>query len=319
MLMKIVFHGRARYRVGERASERLLCGAFSIPRSDPHRPGCERRHELPVFDGRIALGDGLRDVHSSSRLIVPEYSGEPQARCTASCADLLIFFCWCRKKPPPIPITYQQLFRHTTRTQSSRSDRWNVLLLAHIEPDAPASRKEERGDVRQDSFPVGWRSDRGMLRPVARRCAGAGPNRPMGRITAARLGPWARSIRGRSPRSPGTPWLLRISEVGADTPFNPSIRLLAPDGSQLGLQSGALAAQITARATLTGTYQVLVTSAFANTGSYVLTLVKIPGAFIVPPGDEGGPMTAGLNHPGSLPAATWTPGPLPPTRTTASS
>ena len=93
---------------------------------------------------------------------------------------------------------------------------------------------------------------------------------------------------------------LRIGEVGANTTFNPWIRLISPNGTTLDSQSGGLAAQITATAPLTGTYQVAVTTASTGTGSYVLTLVKIPGAFVVPPGDEGGAMGAGLNHQGVI-------------------
>ena len=46
----------------------------------------------------------------------------------------------------------------------------------------------------------------------------------------------------------------------------------------------------------------MVTSAFANIadGRYLLTLVKAPDTFEVPPGDEGGPITAGANHPGVI-------------------
>ena len=35
----------------------------------------------------------------------------------------------------------------------------------------------------------------------------------------------------------------------------------------------------------------------SGTGNYLLTLAKTPGTFIVPAGDEGGPMTNGANHP----------------------
>src|SRR5262249_38781252 len=36
------------------------------------------------------------------------------------------------------------------------------------------------------------------------------------------------------------------------------------------------------------------------TGSYQLTLIKTPGTFIVPVGDEGGPMTNGATHSGTI-------------------
>ena len=38
----------------------------------------------------------------------------------------------------------------------------------------------------------------------------------------------------------------------------------------------------------------------SDLGDYVLTLAKVPGTFTVPGGDEGGPMTNGQNHTGSI-------------------
>jgi hypothetical protein len=99
---------------------------------------------------------------------------------------------------------------------------------------------------------------------------------------------------------------LSIAEVlagGADTGFVPWIRLVGPTGTQLGTNWGGLVGQITVTAPLTGTYTVLVASndgGFDDTGSYQLTLAKIPGTFTVPVGDEGGPMANGANHTGVI-------------------
>ena len=108
--------------------------------------------------------------------------------------------------------------------------------------------------------------------------------------------PSVTSIPGPSRRTRNDAIVLRIGEPilsEVDPGFNPWIRVFGPDGAQLGSQSGARSAQINLTAPLTGTYTVVVTSAFVNVddGHYLLTLVKVPGAFDVPPGDEGGPIT----------------------------
>jgi hypothetical protein len=98
---------------------------------------------------------------------------------------------------------------------------------------------------------------------------------------------------------------VSIGEVlvgGADPGFSPWIRLRGPDGATLGSSQGALVAEINGTAPLTGTYTVVVGSFTVPTaiGEYLLTLAQTPGAFVVPAGDEGGPMTNGVNHPGVI-------------------
>src|SRR5438093_150733 len=68
-----------------------------------------------------------------------------------------------------------------------------------------------------------------------------------------------------------------------------------------------LAVQIAATAPTSGTYTVIVgtndgtVSARNNdTGSYLLTLAKGPGTFATSAGDEGGPMTNGATHAGTI-------------------
>ncbi len=60
--------------------------------------------------------------------------------------------------------------------------------------------------------------------------------------------------------------------------------------------------QISVTAPLTGTYTAIITSSTvpAGIGEYLLTLAQTPGAFVVPPTDEGGPMTYGVDHPGVI-------------------
>ena len=99
---------------------------------------------------------------------------------------------------------------------------------------------------------------------------------------------------------------LTIGEVlpnGPDPGFYPWIRLLNPNGVQIGSNFGVLAAQIDLKAPLGGTYTVLVASGDAagtGQGAYRLTLAQAPGAFEVSAGDEGGPMTNGADHLGTI-------------------
>jgi hypothetical protein len=54
-------------------------------------------------------------------------------------------------------------------------------------------------------------------------------------------------------------------------------------------------------ATNSGTFTVLVSSAVTNgSGTYELHLAQVPEAFIVPAGDQGGPMTNGGNYDGTI-------------------
>ncbi|MEZ5293228.1 MAG: Ig-like domain-containing protein [Vicinamibacterales bacterium] len=100
---------------------------------------------------------------------------------------------------------------------------------------------------------------------------------------------------------------LSIGEVpvpptSPDPGFWPWIRLYGPGGGVLS-GSGTLVGQISARATLTGTYTVIVGTADTlrdATGDYLLRLAKAPGNFTVPPGDEGGQLFNGEAHQGHI-------------------
>jgi hypothetical protein len=98
---------------------------------------------------------------------------------------------------------------------------------------------------------------------------------------------------------------LSIGEVlpAVDPTFSPWIRLIGPTGALIESSAGALVAQIDVTAPLSGIYTVRVsTSDNGNdaTGSYQLTLAQTPGAFVVPAGDEGGPLINGENHAGRI-------------------
>jgi hypothetical protein len=100
---------------------------------------------------------------------------------------------------------------------------------------------------------------------------------------------------------------VSIGKISGDPNFFPHIRLLAPNGSQLGSvgdQFSGSAAEIDARATSAGTFSVLVSNSTccqqSGPGSYLLTVVKTPGPFSTSDGDEGGPVTNGANNSGVI-------------------
>jgi hypothetical protein len=94
---------------------------------------------------------------------------------------------------------------------------------------------------------------------------------------------------------------VSIGEAGTPTAFTPWIRLRRPDGAQAVQDWGALAAQVTVTAPLSGTYTVVVGNQnAAATGQYQLVLAHTPGTFVVPTGDEGGALTNGANHAGAI-------------------
>ena len=90
---------------------------------------------------------------------------------------------------------------------------------------------------------------------------------------------------------------LRLGTTG----FNGRLQLVGPDSSLLGTAQNSTDDLISLAAASSGTYTVLVSSYFAGgNGSYVLHLAQVPEAFIVPNGDEGGPMTNGGNYAGTI-------------------
>jgi hypothetical protein len=84
--------------------------------------------------------------------------------------------------------------------------------------------------------------------------------------------------------------------------FEGNLRLYGPDGALLKVAGGnSTDWELAYTATNSGTLTVLVSSYYPERiGTYVLHLAQFPEAFIVPAGDEGGPMTNGGNHNGTL-------------------
>ena len=85
------------------------------------------------------------------------------------------------------------------------------------------------------------------------------------------------------------------------TGFNGRLQLVGPDSSVLGTAQGDTDDPVALAATNSGTFTVLVSSyAAGGHGTYVLHLAQIPEAFVVPAGDEGGPLTNGGNYTGTI-------------------
>ena len=83
------------------------------------------------------------------------------------------------------------------------------------------------------------------------------------------------------------------------------MRLYGPDGALISSSADTSAAEVTTRATNSGTFLVVIGNnpyySDAGSGTYRVKLVKTGGAIVLAPGDEGGPMTNGYTHQGNLP------------------
>jgi len=97
---------------------------------------------------------------------------------------------------------------------------------------------------------------------------------------------------------------IHIGQVTDNNDFRPWIRLWAPNGAVQASTSGVAAAVIDGvAAPVTGTYHVLVgsfDSGFDGSGTYRLTMTKTPSPVTISPGDDGGPLTNGATHTGTL-------------------
>lgn len=92
---------------------------------------------------------------------------------------------------------------------------------------------------------------------------------------------------------------IRVSAGTPDPGFYPFIRVISPQGAVVGQSTGDLDAEVSFRATLSGTYTVLVTAYYAGgTGDYRVGFAKAPGTFQTAAGDEGGTMVNGLRYSG---------------------
>ena len=95
---------------------------------------------------------------------------------------------------------------------------------------------------------------------------------------------------------------ITMAEVGSVSAFMPFVRVLSPTGVQWQHFSQTTAT-VRFQAPESGTYSVSLSDGSAagtQTASYVARLAQAPEAFVVPAGDEGGPLTNGQNHTGTI-------------------
>ena len=91
--------------------------------------------------------------------------------------------------------------------------------------------------------------------------------------------------------------VLRLGTTG----FAGNLNLYGPNGALLKTATSGTDTELDYTATNTGTFTALVYSYFADgTGTYVLHLAEFPEAFIVPAGDEGGPMAGVAQYYGTI-------------------
>jgi hypothetical protein len=94
-----------------------------------------------------------------------------------------------------------------------------------------------------------------------------------------------------------------LSEI--DPLFVPWIRLIGPDGVLVASTAGNLTATIAVNATLSGTYTLVVSDSAishepSHAGSYLLTMFRAPGTFVVPNTDNGGPLLNNVPRSGAV-------------------
>ena len=120
-----------------------------------------------------------------------------------------------------------------------------------------------------------------------------------GTIQLGDLDPWKISA------TAGETLVVNIGETGSNSAFVPWIRVYGPTGTLVagGNNWGDLAAQVAVIAPTTGVYTIVVSTADSGndaTGSYQLTALHLAGTPFISAGDEGGPLTNGGNHTGTL-------------------
>ncbi len=98
--------------------------------------------------------------------------------------------------------------------------------------------------------------------------------------------------------------IVRMGDLTNALGFNPTAQLYNPSGVLIAADlNGSLVAkavEVSASATNTGTFTVVLGDTFNRAGAYIVTLAKSPGAISVAPGDEGGPMVNGYTYIGTM-------------------
>src|SRR5579871_2778459 len=103
--------------------------------------------------------------------------------------------------------------------------------------------------------------------------------------------------------TPGEALVVRVGDAISTNSFTPWLRLYDPSGVLLGTSSGTSAAEVSTRATNSGTFLVVIgdgNGALSGSGAYRLTLADTGDPVVITPGDDGGPMTNGFMHTGNI-------------------
>jgi CO dehydrogenase/acetyl-CoA synthase epsilon subunit len=101
--------------------------------------------------------------------------------------------------------------------------------------------------------------------------------------------------------------VLRGAALTSTNDFEPWLRIYDPGGvliADSGINGTVLVDELALTATNSGTFTVLVADSafggFDGTGAYRLYFAQLPGAFVVPSGDEGGSLANGGNYDGTI-------------------
>ncbi len=115
-----------------------------------------------------------------------------------------------------------------------------------------------------------------------------------GTITNGDLDPWTFTA------SAGELFQLRAGRLSGS--FSLFLQIHDPEGQPVTATSSVESDTfLSGRATVAGTYRVTLSSWYLNgTGTYRIHFLKAPGTFTVPGADEGGELTNGGNHDGSI-------------------
>jgi hypothetical protein len=99
--------------------------------------------------------------------------------------------------------------------------------------------------------------------------------------------------------------VLKAGQMSDTNNFDPWVRLYGPDGALVASSFDTAAAEVTIRATNSGTFLVVIGNDpyynAAGSGTYILTLAKTGTPIVVSPGGEGGSFSGAGLYNGSLP------------------
>jgi predicted RNA-binding protein with TRAM domain len=101
--------------------------------------------------------------------------------------------------------------------------------------------------------------------------------------------------------SEGERFTVQLAELTGGAGFTPKLEMLSPEGATLGTDVDGVVVRLDIQAPVTGTFSAVVSDASGTgTGTYRLHFAKVPGAFEVPVGDEGGALSNGQDHDGTI-------------------